>query len=195
MIDSTAIPCTDWVQKLSARHQEDLSPAEREALNEHLASCRACNEVYAAYKSLETGIRSLTIATSIPEFSYSSIQSKHKTPEFAPVLSLQSLFLMILATLSSFYSSISRTPVYQHVHTWMLITLASFPRRIVYVNSGNRFVYAMRTDSGYLLWRQKRYKKHELISNSSIRCSGVSYIGIGIAQAAFADFCRYAVQP
>src|ERR1700694_359278 len=33
-------------------------------------------------------------------------------------------------------------------------------------------------------WWQKRYQKHELISNSSIRCSGVSYIGIGIAQAA-----------
>jgi hypothetical protein len=195
MIDSTAIPCTDWVQKLSARHQEDLSLAEREALNEHLASCRACNEVYAAYKSLETGIRSLTIATSIPEFSYSSIQSKRKIPEFAPVLSLQSLCLMILATLSSFCLSISRTPVYQKVHTWMLIALASFPRRIAYVNSGNRFVYAMRTDSGYCLWRQKRYQKHELISNSSIRCSGVSYIGIGIAQAAFLDFCRYAVQP
>ena len=193
MIDSTAIPCTDWVQKLSARHQADLSLAEREALNEHLASCRACNEVYAAYKSLETGIRSLT--TSIPEFSYSSIQSKRKIPEFAPVLSLQSLFLMMLATLSSFYLSISRTSMYQKVHTWKLIALTSFPRRIVYVNSGNRFVYAMRTDSGYFMWRQKRYQKHELISNSSIRCSGVSYIGIGIAQAAFLDFCRYAVQP
>lgn len=195
MIDSTSLPCTDWVQKLAARHQEDLSLADRQALNEHLASCRACNEVHASYKSLEAGIHGLTIVTSIPEFSYSSPQSKRNLPEFSPVLSLQLLFLMILAPLLSFYLSIGRTRVYHNVHTWVLIALARFPRRIAYVNSNNRFVYAIRTDSGYFLWRQKEYKKNELISNSPIRCNGVTFIGVGIAYVTFLHFCKYTAQP
>ncbi len=52
-------PCPQWAEKIAARHPDDLSPFERMALREHLLSCPACASTYAAYASMEAGIRSL----------------------------------------------------------------------------------------------------------------------------------------
>ena len=52
-------PCPQWAEKIAARHPDDLSPYERLALREHLLSCPACASTYAAYASMEAGIRNL----------------------------------------------------------------------------------------------------------------------------------------
>ncbi len=187
------LPCTDWVQKLSARHPDDLSAYDRRALHEHLASCGACNEVYSAYRILEAGIRCLTTIQPIPEFSYEPLQPVRKPPAATSVLSLPSL-LPLLTALSSLYSRVSWSLLFQAVHTWVLVVLSKFPRRIAYASSSNCFLYVMRNDSGYFLWKHKRYKRNELLFNMPIRGSGMLFTGSGTALAAALDFCKYAVQ-
>jgi hypothetical protein len=195
MKDSTGMPCTDWVHKLAARHQDDLSPVDRRALNEHLALCGACNEAYAAYKTLEAGIRRLTmIEQPIPKFSYEPVQPVSKLSAATSTLSLPSLLLPLLITLSSLCVRISWSPFIHAVHTWILVVFSRFPRRVAYASTDNRFLYVMRTDSGFFLWRHKRYKRSDLVSNSPIRGSGMLFIGSGIALAAALDFCTQAVQ-
>ena len=187
------LPCTDWVQKLSARHQDDLSPSDRRALHEHLALCGACNEVYSAYRTLEASIRRLTTIQPIPEFSYEPLQPIRKPSAATSILSLPSL-LPILTTLSSLYSRISWSLLFQTIQTWILVILSKFPIKITYASSSNRFLYVMRSDSGYFLWKHKRYRRNELLSNMPIRGSGMLFTGSGTALAAALDFCKYAVR-
>jgi hypothetical protein len=188
-------PCTDWIQKLTARHPDDLTPADRKALNAHLVSCRACNEVYTAYNRLEKGFRGLAIDQPIPRFSNQPLQHGRFFSISTTAPSLHFLCLMILATLSSLYMSISWSRLFQNVHTWILVVSASVPRRIRYVSSDSHFLYAMRSDSGYFLWKQKRFRRCESISSLSIRGNGLSLMGFGVALAIAQDFCKYAVQP
>jgi hypothetical protein len=188
------LPCTDWAQKLAARCPDDLSLSDRRALHDHLALCGACNEVHAAYQALEASICSVTLKRPIPEFSYEPFPPLRKPSTNAPTLSLQTLPLLLLSTLSSFYVKISWSPLFQAIHAWMLLTLSRIPRRVAYGSSGNRFLYVMRTDSGYFLWKHKRFRRSELVSNSPIRASGMLFTGSGTALAAALDFCKYAVQ-
>lgn len=187
------MPCTDWVEKLTASHQDDLSPIDRHALNAHLAACHACNHVYATYRSLEKSLRTSRGARPIPVFSYQPLQRK----PFSQTLSLSfplSFCLLLFTTLSSLYFRLSWSGLYQKMYAWMLAVVAGIPRRISYVRSDAHFLYAIRSDSGYCLWRQKRYQRHEFVSNCSLRCSALTPIGSGVALAAALDFCRYAVQ-
>lgn len=188
------LPCADWVRKLSARHQDDLSPSERRALHEHMASCGSCNQVYSTYKTLEVGIRCLTTRQPIPEFSFELLQPARKPPATS-LFSFSSLLSLLLTTFSAMYVKIGWSPLFQALHTWTLVILSKFPRRITIGSSGNRFLYVMRSDSGYFLWRHKRYRRSELVSNMPIRCSGMLFTGSGTALAAALDFCKYAVQP
>jgi Putative zinc-finger len=192
--DTTRLPCTDWAQKLAARRQDDLSPVDRRALREHLALCGACNQVYAAYQTLEAGIRSVTMKRPIPEFSYEPFQPLRKPSADTSTLTVQTLLLLFLTTLSSFYVKISWSPLFQAVHAWILLALSRFPRRVAYASTDNRFLYVMRSDSGYFLWKHKRFRRSELFSNFPIRGSGMLFTGSGTALAAALDFCKYAVQ-
>ena len=187
-------PCTDWAQKLAARHQDDLSPIDRRALHDHLALCGACNQVYAAYQTLEAGIRSVTMKRPIPEFSYEPFQPMRKPSADTSTLTVQTLPVLFLTTLSSLSVRISWSPLLQAVHTWILLALSRFPRRVLYASSNNRFLYVMRSDSGYFLWKHKRFRRSELFSNSPIRGGGMLFTGSGTALAATLDFCKYAVQ-
>lgn len=51
-------PCARWADLLAA-HPDSLSPAERRALDAHVASCRACAAVRADYQRMDARIRSL----------------------------------------------------------------------------------------------------------------------------------------
>ena len=194
MIDSIPMPCSDWLQKLASKHQDDLPPADRRALDSHLASCPACHEVYAVYMKLGTRMRSLTSDKPVPEFSFELRQTKQKPSQDQPVQPLQSLFGAVRGALSALHLRVGWSPLYQKIHTSMLFALTSFPRRIAYVHTGNRFLYAIRTDSGYFLWRLKRYRRGELLSSLPMRWSGMLFIGSGVALVAAMDFCERAVQ-
>ena len=52
-------PCQQWRLKLAAAHPADLEPAERAALEAHLATCAACAAVYAAYARMDAAVQHL----------------------------------------------------------------------------------------------------------------------------------------
>src|ERR1700730_12110934 len=134
-------PCADWVEKLAARHPDDVSPTDRRALNEHLTRCATCNEVYATYKALEAGMRCLS-KESIPEFSYEPLEAVRRPLAARFPRSLSSSLLLLLTTLTTLYLRICWSQCFQAVHTWVLVILGRFPSRIAYASTGNHFLYA-----------------------------------------------------
>lgn len=190
MIKSNLTPCSDWAQKLSARHPDDLLLSDRLALNEHLACCQACTEVYAAYQTMEVGIRNLLVNTPAPVLSTQRSQLAQKAvPESKN--SLPGLITLLLSTFSSLFIMISWSGFFQIIHTWVLIAIANFPRQITYVNSNNNHTFAIRSDSGLFLWQQKRYQRYNLLPAATIRWSGLGFIGAGTSYVSAIDFCRF----
>jgi anti-sigma factor RsiW len=55
----TKPPCEEWAPKLAALHAGDLSPAERAALEAHLAACPTCAAALADYQMLAEQVRHL----------------------------------------------------------------------------------------------------------------------------------------
>ena len=47
------LPCPEWEEKLAALHPDDLSPADRQALNTHVASCERCTATLTDYHTLD----------------------------------------------------------------------------------------------------------------------------------------------
>src|SRR5436309_2190110 len=90
MKDEILMPCIEWAEKLAARHPEDISPSDRIALNKHIATCKACAAVHAAYHAMEISVRALP-ATSLPDFPYERLQRKDK-PIMSPVSHLLTYF-------------------------------------------------------------------------------------------------------
>jgi hypothetical protein len=194
MIQSNLMPCTDWVQKLSARHPDDLSLSDRIALNEHLALCQACSETHAAYKTMEAAIRSLPMSKPMPVFSYQHSRLE-RIGVFRSALSLPDIISFVVSVFSSLFITISWSSFYQKLHSWFVTTSSFLSHKIAYVSASSHYTYAMRSDSGFILWQQKRYQKHNLGLSVPIRLGGMSFIGGGIAYASALDFCRYTAQP
>lgn len=68
MKDPKIIACANWEAKLIATHPNDLSPAEREEFNLHVASCPSCASVLAEYQEMDSLIRSSLISDRPLEF-------------------------------------------------------------------------------------------------------------------------------
>jgi hypothetical protein len=188
------MPCTDWVQKLAARHPDDLSASDRIALNEHLALCQACSEVHAAYKKMEAAIHSLPMSKPVPVFSYQHSRLE-RNGVFRSELSLPDMISLAFSVISSLFITSSLSNIYQKLHTWFVTTSSFLSHQIAYVSSNSHYTYAMRSDSGFILWQQKRFQKRNLGLSVPVRLSGISYIGGGIAYVSALDFCRYTAQP
>lgn len=187
-------PCADWVQKLAARHSEDLSPSDRRALHEHLALCEACNAIYMMYRVLDAKMSRSIMKRPIPEFSYEPCQPLKKPSTHTLTRSLHTLPLLFLATLTSFSLKISWSPFFQAIHARVVVALSKFPSRMIYASAGNRFLYVMRSDSGYFLWKQKKSRRNELVAHLPVRSNAMLFTGSGTALAAALDFCKHAVQ-
>ncbi len=187
-------PCSNWVQKLAARHPDDLSVSDRIALNEHLALCQACCEVHAAYKTMEAAIRNLPMCKPVPVFSYQHSQHERKVI-FRSALSLPEIISFVLSVLISSLSTNSLSKIYQKLHILFVTTLSLFSHKIAFVSASSLYTYAMRSDSGFILWQQKRYQKYPLGLSVPVRLSGSCCAGGGIAYASALDFCRYTAQP
>jgi hypothetical protein len=193
MIQSNLMPCTDWVQKLAARHPDDLLASDRIALNEHLALCPVCSEVHTAYKKMETAIHSLPLSKPMPVFSY-QLSRLERNGVFRSALSLSDIISFVVSVFTSLFITISMSNIYQILRTWFVTTSSFLSHKIAYVSSNNHYTYAMRSDSGFILWQQKRYQKHNLGLSVPVRLGGMSYIGGGIAYVSALDFCRYTAQ-
>ena len=187
-------PCSDWVHKLSARHPDDLSPSDRIALKEHLALCQACCEVHAAYKTMDIAIRSLPLCKPVPAFSYQH-SDLERNEAFRSGLSLTDFISFVLSMFSSLLITINLSTIYQKIHISFVTTPSLFSNKIAYVSANSLYTYAMRSDSGFILWQQKRYQKYNSGLTVPVRLGGMSSIGGGIAYASALDFCRYTAQP
>jgi hypothetical protein len=193
MIQSNLMPCTDWVQKLAARHPDDLLASDRIALNEHLALCPACSEVHTAYKKMEAAIHSLPLSKPMPVFSYQHSRLE-RNGVFRSALSLSDIISFVVSVFSSLFITTNMSNIYQILRTWFVTTSSFLSHKIAYVSSNSHYTYAMRSDSGFILWQQKRYQKHNLGLSVPVRLGGMSYIGGGIAYVSALDFCRYTAQ-
>ena len=89
MKDEILMPCTEWAEKLAARHPEDISPSDRTALNNHIASCKACAAVYTAYRTMEINVRALP-TTSLPGLPYDRLRQNRSI--MPPLFSLLEYF-------------------------------------------------------------------------------------------------------
>jgi hypothetical protein len=78
MNNKRLMPCTEWAERLAARHPEDISPTDRIALNDHIASCEACAAVHTAYGALEINVRALP-TTSLPSFPYDRLRQQERS--------------------------------------------------------------------------------------------------------------------
>jgi hypothetical protein len=58
-------PCVAWADKLALRH-EDLSPADRVALDAHVQGCPACEATQTDYRFLDARLRALPPPTMQP---------------------------------------------------------------------------------------------------------------------------------
>lgn len=59
-------PCAAWAEKLALLHPDDLSPADRAALEAHVDSCPVCSSVSAQYAEIAALVRDLP-ASDVPE--------------------------------------------------------------------------------------------------------------------------------
>jgi hypothetical protein len=145
--------------------------------------------VHAAYQMMEVGIRSLPVITPVPVL---SSPRSHMAKKVAPALtiSLPGPITLLLSAVSSLFIMISWSSFFQMIHTWVLIAIANYPRQTTIVNSTNNHTFAMRSDSGFIVWTQKRYQQHSLFS-TPMRWSGVGFLGVGISYVSALDFCRY----
>ncbi len=78
MNNKRLMPCTAWAAKLAARHPEDISPTDRIALNDHIASCESCAAVYAAYCAMEINVRALP-TTSLSGLPYDRLRQQERS--------------------------------------------------------------------------------------------------------------------
>ncbi len=183
-------PCSDWVLKLSARHADDLSPTERIALKEHLTMCKTCCEVHNAYQTMDAGIRSLLVCKPVPLLSQQHSQIESKTIPGSEIY-LPNIISFLSSIFASLFLSISLSYIYLKLHSWFSAIPSYFSHKITYVHSNSHHLYAVRSESGFILWQQKRYQRHNLLNTVPVRMSGMNYIGGGTAYACAIDFCRY----
>ncbi len=59
MKDFMPVPCDEWAEKLAATHANDLSLAEQEALDAHIASCISCAAVRTEYLAMKAFLQDI----------------------------------------------------------------------------------------------------------------------------------------
>jgi hypothetical protein len=183
-------PCSDWAQKLSARHSDDISPSERIALKEHLAMCKACCEVYIAYQTMDAGIRSLLVCKPVPFLSQPCPKLASKTRQRSDLF-LPDILSFLSTMFASFFMHVRLSDIYLKLHYWLLIIPSLCSHKIAYVTSSSHYLYAIRSESGFILWEQKRYQRHNLLYTVPVRMIGMNGISGGTAYLSALDFCRY----
>jgi hypothetical protein len=187
-------PCSDWALKLSARHSDDLPPSECIALQEHLAMCKACSEVHIAYLTMDAGIRSLLISKAAPIHTYPRPQQISRMKPRSEII-LPDLLSSLSPMFVSFFISISLSNIYLKLHYWLLLIPSLISHRIAYVTSNGHHLYAIRSESGFMLWQLKGYQKHNLLYTVPVRMIGMNSFCWGTTFLIASDFCRYTARP
>src|SRR5437764_302383 len=153
MNNSMLVPCVNWAEKLAVSNPDDLSYSQRVALNEHLASCSACATAHAIHQVIRMRISSLP-----------------------PVEPLANLPYELLADVERSITRKERvTRIFSSIFTWLKslpVACTHLLQRVDYV-SDNHYCYALRDESGFLLWK---YKKSNVFFSSPAVKDGVTYV-------------------
>lgn len=153
MKNSMLMPCVNWVDKLALRNPDDLSYSQRIALNEHLASCPACASAHSACQVVAGHICSLPAVEPLTNLPYELLaDAKRSITRKERIICMFSSILTWLRSLP--------------------VAFTHFLQRVDYV-SDSQYCYALRDDSGFLLWR---YKKSNVFFSSLAVKNGVTYV-------------------
>ena len=145
-------PCSNWVERLAIRNYDDLSHADCVALNEHLALCSACAAAHAAYKLLGQHIGSLAPVAPLESLPQALLQQTER-----PASHIEQVVTAFSGTLRRLQSCfVTFTLSFQNAH----------------YTCDNRYCYALRDKSGFLLWR---YKKSDTFFSTPAMKNGVAY--------------------
>src|SRR5438067_2791414 len=79
MKDTMFSPCPEWADKLAAYHSHNLSPSDRDAITNHLASCEACTAVLWQYREMDEHIHRMLSANPLPDFSPQLLPTREET--------------------------------------------------------------------------------------------------------------------
>jgi Putative zinc-finger len=140
----------------------DLTHSERIALKEHLAMCSACYEVHMDYQTLEASIRSLLVCEEAAFISQPRSQRVRRSPRSEIIL--PDILSLSLSMFASLIVSIYLSNIYLKLHYWLLLIPSLFSRKIAYVTSSNHYLYAIRSESGFMVWQQKRFQKQNTLN-------------------------------
>jgi hypothetical protein len=152
--------------------------------------CKACCEIYIAYQTMDAGIRSLLVCNPVTFLSQPCSQLVSKKRPGTDFFLLD--ILSFLATMfASFFMHIRLSHIYLKLHYWLLIIPSLCSHKIAYVTSNSHYLFAIRSESGFILWQQKSYQKHNLLYPVSLRMIGMNSISGGTAYLSALDFCRY----
>jgi hypothetical protein len=67
-MDPKSISCSNWEERLTSVDEDDLSHEEREALDQHIASCQSCATLREEFSAMRVLIRDLPITGPQPAF-------------------------------------------------------------------------------------------------------------------------------
>jgi hypothetical protein len=201
MKNSMLRPCADWVEKLAVKYPDDLSYAERIALNEHLTSCPTCAAIHSTYQVIGVGICNLSPVEPLLGLPYELLQREKRSASYVESLEITSpsvlfwlkslseiMFVRPLQQLTPVKSGLLqpaarigmtiRSVVQSNIH-WLNVlegihaAFAHLHQRIIYVSSDDHQVYALRNDNSSMLWK---YKKSQIFFSSPAVKNGVPYL-------------------
>ena len=195
------MPCAGWVEKLAVKYPDDLSFADRVALNEHLASCSACDTIHSAYQAMGGRIYNLPPVEPLPGFPYELLQrEKRSAPHVEQLETTSPGILLWLKTLSEIMlvrplrqltpvkngllqqAATMGTTLLSVVHSCTHVlnvlkrihaALTHFQQRVIYVSSNGHHFYALRNDTSSILWK---YEKSDVFFSSPAVKNGVAYL-------------------
>jgi PQQ enzyme repeat len=198
MKDTMLMPCSDWSDKLAVRKPEDLSPSARLALNEHMEICPACASVYSAYHFMELSICNLPLVEPLPGLPEELLRLEESSVIIEELELLPSeilrwpKYLLVAKPNRLWRRHIPSIPgLLEHAHklgmafTSVVVSvtniiskklhavLACLPQKVIYINSSNRYVYALQGNSGSILWK---YKQSDVFFSAPAVMNGSAYL-------------------
>lgn len=72
-------PCREWAERLAMAHSADLSLADRQALETHIASCPACHAVLKEYQALDERLHRALPAQEVSSISATLLSAEKNT--------------------------------------------------------------------------------------------------------------------
>jgi hypothetical protein len=164
MKDSILVPCADWAGKLATPFQDDLSYAERVALNEHLASCPKCAAVYSFYRVIGNQISDLPAVEPLPGLPLHLLQRMERSASYKrrPEPAILTWFKSLPA--DQLHNAFNR--LVQAIST-------ALNQRVRYASTNDHSLYALQSAGGPLLWQ---YKKSSVFFSSPAMKNGAAFL-------------------